>query len=323
MFLSSIFVIVWLCIFEIINSIDNAIINAEVLSTMKPKYRRWFLIWWILIAVFLVRWILPWLIVYATAPGLWFFGSLTATFNWDPATGKIIEQSAPILMIWGWIFLVFLFFHWLFLEAKNFWLVWERFFYKNWVWFYAIVSLILSYVVWKALHTSNPILAFWAVIGSTTFFITHWFKESAEAAEKNLMKEWMSDISKIMYLEVIDATFSIDWVLWAFAFTMSVPLILLWNWIWAIVVRQITIWNIDRIKKYVFLKNWAMYSIFFLWLFMLLKWFWFKMMWWTHDLSEYMAPIITSVIIIYFFMKSSKAIKKQALEDAMNMVEMK
>jgi len=52
-----------------------------------------------------------------------------------------------------------------------------------------------------------------------------------------------------MYLEVIDATFSIDGVIGAFAFTMSVPLILIGNGIGALVVREITIGNIERIKN--------------------------------------------------------------------------
>ena len=53
-----------LCLFETVCSIDNAIINAEVLSTMQAKYRRWFLVWGVLIAVIGVRGILPWLIVW-------------------------------------------------------------------------------------------------------------------------------------------------------------------------------------------------------------------------------------------------------------------
>jgi len=56
------------------------------------------------------------------------------------------------------------------------------------------------------------------------FFITHGFKQNAEQREKDLTKGNLSDISKILYLEVIDATFSIDGVLGAFAFTLSVPL---------------------------------------------------------------------------------------------------
>ena len=49
-------------------------------------------------------------------------------------------------------------------------------------------------------------------------------------------KSALSDVSKIFYLEVIDATFSIDGVIGAFAFTLSVPPILLGNGIGALVV---------------------------------------------------------------------------------------
>jgi hypothetical protein len=62
--------IVGLSLFETVSSIDNAIINAEVLSTMQAKARRWFLVWGIVIAVFLVRGLLPWLIIWFTAPEL-------------------------------------------------------------------------------------------------------------------------------------------------------------------------------------------------------------------------------------------------------------
>src|SRR6185295_10819541 len=116
--------------------------------------------------------------------------------------------------------------HWLFLEPKNFGLPGEKFIQKQGVWFYAIVSILLSGIVWAAIKL-NPLMAFGAVIGSTAFFITHGFKENAEKQEHQLMGSGLSDISKILYLEVIDATFSIDGVLGAFAFTLSVPLIIL------------------------------------------------------------------------------------------------
>lgn len=56
--LYAIVVIIGLFIFESIASIDNAIINADILATMKEKARRWFLIWGILLSVFLVRGVL-------------------------------------------------------------------------------------------------------------------------------------------------------------------------------------------------------------------------------------------------------------------------
>ena len=47
-------------------------------------------------------------------------------------------------------------------------------------------------------------------------------------------------------------------------FTLSVPLILIGNGVGALVVRQVTIGNIENIKKYLYLKNGAKYSILFL-----------------------------------------------------------
>jgi len=56
-----------------------------------------------------------------------------------------------------------------------------------------------------------------------------------------LLHGHLSDISKVLYLEMIDATFSMDGVLGAFAFTVSVPLILIGNGLGALVVRYLTV----------------------------------------------------------------------------------
>ena len=301
---SIIIVIAGLCLFEVISSIDNAIINAEVLSTMGAKARRWFLLYGIIIAVFLVRGLLPWLIVWFATPGLGPVEALTATFSSDPRVIEAVEKSAPMLLAGGGIFLIFLFFHWLFLESKNFGLRGERFFYKNGVWFYSVVSIILAVVVWLALD-KNPLMAFGAVVGSTAFFITHGFKQNAEQREKDLTNKNLSDLSKIFYLEVIDSTFSIDGVLGAFAFTLAVPLILIGNGLGAIVVRQLTMGNIERIKKYLYLKNGAMYSILFLGLIMLLDSFGF-------DVPSWLSPVVTFGVVGYFFYKSHLENKKLA-----------
>ena len=291
-----VFTVAGLCLFETISSVDNAIINAEVLSTMGERARRWFLLWGILIAVFLVRGILPWLIVWMTLPQLGPMGALTATFSSDPLVLEAIEKSAPILLAGAGTFLVFLFFHWLFLEPKHFGLYGEEFFHRQGVWFYAIVSVLLCVIVWCALQ-HNPKMAFGAVVGSTAFFITHGFKENAAHAEKELMKGGMSDVSKIFYLEVIDTTFSVDGVLGAFAFTFSVPLILIGNGLGAIVVRQMTMGNIERVKKYRFLKNGAMYSVFILGIVMLVHSF-------GVHVPEWVSPAATFLIIGYFGFKS-------------------
>lgn len=299
-FFSACIIVLGLIVFETVSSIDNAVINAEVLSTMGKKARRFFMTWGIFLAVFVVRGILPWLIVFATIPSLGFFGSLTATFSNDPAVAGALRDSAPILLMGGGVFLLFLFLHWLFLEAKHFGLRAECFFMEQGAWFYAIVSLFLMAIVWYALRES-PMLAFGAVVGSTAFFITHGFRQHAEETERKLMGGNMSDWSKIMYLEVIDTTFSIDGVLGAFAFTLSVPLILLGSGIGAIIVRQLTAANIERVKKYAYLKNGAMYSVFCLGTVMIAEGF-------GAHVPEWLAPTLTFLIIGYFFQKSRREI---------------
>lgn len=294
-------VVAGLCLFETISSVDNAIINAEVLSTMGERARRWFLVWGIFIAVFLVRGLLPWLIVWLATPGLGPIEAVTATFSSDPEVMQAVEKSAPMLLIGGGTFLIFLFFHWLFMEPKNYGLVGEKFFHSQGVWFYAVVSVLLASIVWFALK-QDPIMAFGAVIGSTAFFITHGFKENAEAAEKTLMQKGMSDVSKIFYLEVIDTTFSIDGVLGAFAFTLSIPLILLGNGLGAIVVRQLTVGNIHRVKRYLYIKNGAMYSVLFLGCIMLADSFGLHVPHW-------LSPVVTFGVILYFFLKSKSALR--------------
>src|SRR3989344_112091 len=208
-----------LSLFEIISSIDNAIINAEVLTTMKPKARRWFLVWGIFSGVFLVRGLLPLLIVFFMAPGKGLVGAFLASFSGDKEIAHLIESSAPVLLMGGGVFLVFLFFHWIFLEEKYFGLPGERFIQRQGAWVYAIV-----------------------------------------------------------------------------------PIMLLGNGLGAIVLRQLTISNIGRIKKYHYLKNGAMYSILFLGSIMILDSFGFHIPYW-------LSPLLTFSTVAYFFYKSVKTVE--------------
>ncbi len=302
-------VVAGLCLFETISSIDNAIINAQVLTTMGQKARRWFLVWGILLAVFVVRGVLPFLILWLGNPGLGFADLLSAMLHSDPEVLAAVEESAPILLAGGGTFLVFLFFHWLFLEPKHYGLVGERFIHRHGVWFFSVVSVLLSAIVWLAIRV-NPTMALGAVIGSTAFFITHGFKENAAQMERTMLSKEgsMTDISKILYLEVIDATFSIDGVLGAFAFTLSVPLILIGNGLGALVVRQMTMRNIEAVKKYHYLKNGAMYSILVLGAIMLLDSF-------GMHIPAWLSPLATFAIIGYFFWRSVRVLKNGQAAD--------
>jgi len=289
-----------LCLFETVSSIDNAIINAEVLSTMSPGYRRWFLLWGMVIAVFLVRGLLPWLIVWVATPGIGPLAALTAAFSSAPGVMDAVAASSPVLLMGGGVFLIFLFFNWIFLEEKNFGLPGERFLMRQGVWFYAVASLVLTGLVWFALKRSQA-MAFGAVVGSTAFFITNGFKRNAEQSERELLHSHLSDLSKLLYLEIIDATFSIDGVLGAFAFTLAVPLILLGNGLGAYVVRELTVRNMETIKKYIYLKNGAMYSVLLLGGIMVLTAFGVAIPHWA-------SPAVIFAVVGFFFLKSRRAL---------------
>jgi uncharacterized protein len=293
---SIILTILGLSLFETVSSVDNAIINAEVLSGMGQKARRWFLFWGIIFAVFVVRGLLPWLIVWMALPSLGPIGALTAAFSSDPLVRDAVESASPVLFMGGGVFLVLLFLHWLFLEPKQFGLPGERFFASQGVWFYAVAAVFLAFTVWYSLR-AGQMVAFAAVIGSTVFFITHGFKENAEHQEKRLLSGSLSDVSKILYLEIIDATFSIDGVLGAFAFTLSVPLIIAGNGLGAVIVRQITVGNIERIRKLRFIKNGAMYSILVLGAVMMADSF-------SLHVPEWVSPASTFLIVGFFFARS-------------------
>ena len=80
--------------------------------------------------------------------------------------------------------------------------------------------------------------------------------------------------------------------------------IIIGSGIGAIVLRQLTISNIDRVKKYIYLKNGAMYSIFFLGLIMILHAFGFH-------IPEWLSPIITIFVVVYFYWKSKLHLANQ------------
>ena len=296
-----IIVILGLCLFEVISSVDNAIINAHVLKTLPEKFKKFFLFWGLLIAVFAVRGILPFLIVWLANPAFSFFQVLNFVFHPTPEIESYVEKSQALLLLAGGVYLFFVFLGWLFLEEKKYAFLVEEFVHKQSVWFYATASLFITIVVYFSIKV-NPILALSAVIGSTAFFITDGFKKNAEEKEKQLLSGNMSAWSKVLYLEVLDATFSIDGVIGAFAFTMSIPLIFLGNGLGAYIVRELTVRGTDIIAKFAYLKNGAMYSIGCLGGIMVLESF-------GRDFPFWLAPLNTLLLLIVFMGLSLRELK--------------
>jgi hypothetical protein len=303
----SIFVIVLgLCLFEVISSIDNAIINANVLKTMPARFRKIFLFWGLLFAVFIVRGILPFVIVWLANTDLSIAQVITSTFSGTDEVKESLEASKPLLLLGGGIYLFFVFLSWLFLEEKKYAFFVEGFIHRQGAWFYAVTSIVTTVLVYFALQES-PALALAATIGVSAFFITDGFKKNSEQTEKNLSSKSMSGWSKILYLEALDASFSIDGVIGAFAFTMSVPLIILGNGLGALVVRQFTIKGIDFIARFAFLKNGAMYAIGFLGGVMILESF-------GKEFSFWLAPLNTFLLLgifVYLSVRANRELTKK------------
>ena len=297
--------VIGLAAFEMITSVDNAVVNADVLSTMTHWARRWFLVWGMLVSVFLVRLSLPFLIVYSIAGRAINSNNIfIAIISGDPSFAQAVSASAPPLLSAGGMFLAFLFLHWLFLEPKNYGLRGEEYIYRRGAWFYAVASVILTLTIWYSIEINNSWIAFGAAIGSSLFFITHGFRQNAEEREKQMSTDQkMSEWSKLLYLEVIDASFSIDGVLGAFAFTLSVPLIVIGTAIGAVGVRQLTVRNIENVKKYKYLKNGAMYSIACLGSLMLADAF-------GSNIPQWVSPLATAAIMSYFFFMSWKSVRE-------------
>jgi hypothetical protein len=78
---------------------------------------------------------------------------------------------------------------------------------------------------------------------------------------------------------------------------MAVPLILIGNGIGAFMVRELTIRNVEKIKRYRYLKNGAMYSLLFLGIIMILDSFGFH-------IPVFVSPLVTFGVVGFFLLKS-------------------
>lgn len=290
---------------EIVQSVDNAIVNAHMLKTMSERARRWFLLWGILTAVFLVRGFLPLLIIWVTTPGISLLRAAAATFGGDELAAATMESNSYILLIGGGMFLLLLYLHWLFLEKKDPYFVPDKLIKPHHgIWFFALASILLVVVLWVT--RDHPLAMLAAAAGNAVFFLLYGFRETAEKQEHTVERPGHSDISKLLFLEVLDLSFSIDGVFGAFAFTTNVALILVGNGIGALVVRQLTIKGIDKVGKYRWLKNGAMTSIGFLGIFMVLEAVGL-------ELPEWLPTAVTLSIVGLSFYSSHKDLKTSAV----------
>src|SRR5487761_373139 len=99
-------VIIGLVVFEIVNSIDNAVVNAHILKVVSPKARRWFFLWGMVTAVLLVRGALPFLLLWFSSPGIPLREMFLALVGLNPDLQAVLQTNAYVLLLGGGMFLI-------------------------------------------------------------------------------------------------------------------------------------------------------------------------------------------------------------------------
>lgn len=257
-----------LTILEISLSFDNAIVNTTVLKTMSERWQKLFLTWGILIAVFGVRLVIPILIV-----------ALVASLNpleviilaiQDPvAYSKHLTNVHASISAFGGIFLILVFLSFFFDQKKD--IHWLGGFEKKLTQigkFGPINIVITLLILWAAINFTADAEKNQVMIAGIIGMILYIFLKTITNIlnKKNKTPEHLirhTGLTSFLYLEVLDASFSLDGVIGAFAITKDIVIVLLGLGIGAIFVRSLTIFFVHHgvLAQYRFLEHGAHYAI--------------------------------------------------------------
>jgi hypothetical protein len=264
------FIALILGVLEVSLSFDNAVVNASVLKRMDERWQFYFLTWGILIAVFGMRLLFPILIVSA-ATGIDFIGVTELALR-DPATyAHHLEASHVQIAAFGGMFLLMVFFGFIFDEGKE--LHWLGRMEEKLASWGKLESIELIFALGLLLFIQNwlpdgirldamvagvsGVILFVVVDSLSTLFEDEQEGEQLTAVVKK------TGMMSFLYLEVLDASFSFDGVIGAFAITQDVIIIMLGLAIGAMFVRSLTVYLVRQgtLDEYVFLEHGAHYAI--------------------------------------------------------------
>ncbi|WP_068165148.1 DUF475 domain-containing protein [Rhodococcus phenolicus] len=285
----ALFLCVILGILEVSLSFDNAVINATVLQRMSEFWQKIFLTVGILIAVFGMRLVFPLVIVWA-ASGLGPVEALDLALNpppdgaayfpdGSPSYETLITDAHPQIAAFGGMFLLMLFLHFILEERDIHWLRWiERPLGKAGkldqleVVIASVLLLITATVIAPDDKVSTVMIA--GVLGMITYIAVNGLGEMFHIPEEGEEGSGgPSGLAKatgkagfflFLYLEVLDASFSFDGVIGAFAITSDPIIIALGlGFIGAMFVRSITIFLVRKgtLSEYVYLEHGAHWAI--------------------------------------------------------------
>jgi hypothetical protein len=256
-----------LAVLEISLSFDNAIVNANRLKTMTPAWQRRFLTWGILIAVFGMRIVFPLAVVSVAAQiGPWAALKLAAT---EPQTyAHIIEEAHLSIAAFGGTFLMMVALSYFIDEHKDVdWFTALECRLRRWasirgLQITLVLSVILVFATALPRETSAEFL-FAAVFGLVTFTLVELLGHVLDAADSAASAARQGGLGAFLYLEVLDASFSFDGVIGAFALTQNLFLIAIGLGIGAMYVRSMTIMLVEKqtLAEFRYLEHGAFYSV--------------------------------------------------------------
>jgi len=319
---SAMLVALMLMVIEITFSFDNAIINARVLNTMSPFWQKMFVTVGILIAVFGMRVVFPILIVMFSAGLSW--GDVVHLALQDPdAYAKALHGAHPSIASFGGMFLLMLTLHFFFDNSRTIqWLgpIERPLQVIGRKWLHAVVSffvLVILMVLPLNHHPQETLFA--GLAGIVTYVLIHGASEVFTKQRENSLKKAkgkgklsgkhlaLAGLSSFIYLEVLDASFSLDGVIGAFAVTKDVTLIAIGLGIGALWVRSLTLYLVHHkvLDVYRYLEHGAHYVIGILACTLLAGLF--------YEIPEAVAGLI-GIVVITFSITSSIAYNKLELK---------
>ncbi len=277
---SAFFVTVILMIVELTFSFDNAIINAKVLERMSKKWQMLFLTVGIFIAIFGMRVVFPILIVSLTADLGW-RTVLDLALNHPKEYAHHLEEAHPTISAFGGAFLLMLAFHFFFSDERD--TMWIKRIEKHlkrlshWAWPSVVTTILLFGVAALPInsHTKTTFMA--GGFGTLTYLLIHgairWIEkyQGVETGKSAAKQVGLAAFMSFVYLEILDASFSFDGVIGAFAITSNVILIAAGLGIGAIWVRSMTVFMVRRgtLNHFAYLEHGAHYTVFVLAMIML------------------------------------------------------
>lgn len=270
--LKGFFLVLTLAALEVSLSFDNAVVNARILRRMSKAWRKAFLTIGILIAVFGVRIILPILLV-SLAVGTSFGSVVDLALNNPEEYGHKLHEAHPMIAAFGGIFLLMIFLEYFFESRRTKWIpgperVLEKIgSMKNIGPIIAVSGILLASRLVRPEDQETVIIA--GLAGLLIYMVIHSIDNLLQRSgiEKSLQKgvnqTFKAGLIGFIYLEIIDASFSLDGVIGAFAITNDILLIAIGLGIGALYVRTITVHMLERgtLDEYRFIEHGAHYAI--------------------------------------------------------------